>query len=205
MLKKTSQALSTVSDTLAVLSGWAIIIFSMIVSLEVMLRKFAGVSIQGLDEYGGYVFGITAAFGFSYALFTRAHIRVDIVLRFVPRPGRALLHLLSIVALTGFAFTMVHSGTGLVFSSWDLSARAVSPLQTPLIFPQGLWLLGLCLFATASLLLTTRSIAALLRNDLAEVEEIIGVPSVEEEAKEEIEAARARGMKSGIELPEGGR
>lgn len=186
--------LGRLADAFAVLSGWGIIVFAAAVSLEVILRKVAGISLQGLDEYGGYLLAVTSSFGFGYALVQRAHIRVDVFVRLVSEKSRSILHILAITSLTFFACMIFYSAIMLFISSWKLSARAVSPLQTPLIFPQGVWVIGLGLFALTSVVASLLSLSRAMRGDWAGVNAIAGAASAEEEVQEELKAAHERGV-----------
>ena len=49
---------------LAILSGWWLIALSFLTVAEILLRKFFSISLQGVDEIGGYTTAIVSAFGF---------------------------------------------------------------------------------------------------------------------------------------------
>lgn len=187
------RSLRIISDTAVLAAGWAFLALATAVSCETLLRRFAGVSIQGLDEYGGYVLAVGSAFGLSYALFERAHIRVDVLIRFLPPALRAGADLLAAVALLAVSLLLVRAATSVVRSSWELQARAVSPLQTPLIVPQGLWAAALILFAISCIVVTSCIVLRLVRRDWRGVARIGGVPSPDEEIAAELSDVKRRG------------
>ena len=67
----------TLSRWLVWLAGALILFAALLVSAEVFLRKFFNFSFGGADELSGYAFGIATTLAFAFALFERAHIRVD--------------------------------------------------------------------------------------------------------------------------------
>ncbi|MEO1599290.1 MAG: TRAP transporter small permease [Pseudomonadota bacterium] len=78
------RASHTLSRWLVWLGGVLLIGSALLVTAEVFLRKFANISIGGADEISGYAFAVATALAFSYALFERAHIRVELVHAWMP-------------------------------------------------------------------------------------------------------------------------
>jgi len=74
-----------------------------LVTVEVILRKVFNTSIGGADELSGYAFAIATTLGFAFALFERAHIRVDALLIVLPRPMRIAISFFGLGLLIGFA------------------------------------------------------------------------------------------------------
>ena len=72
-------------------------------------------------------------------------------------------------------------------TSWRLGARSMSPLATPLIIPQALWVAGLAMFLLIAGLLLLRALGALLTGDTATAQRLIGSRSLAEELEAEIE------------------
>ena len=68
-----------------------------------------------------------------------------------------------------------------VGETWNSGARAITPLQTPLIFPQSLWLTGWIALCLCALLVLWGVAAALLRGDLRRASELAGAMTQEEE------------------------
>ena len=69
--------------------------------------------------------------------------------------------------------------------TWENGSRAITPLQTPLILPQSLWLAGWVLFCLCLLLVIWGMISALAKGDMARARSLGGVLSVDEEIEEE--------------------
>ena len=132
---------------LAILSGWWLIALSFLTVAEILLRKFFSISLQGVDEIGGYTTAIVSAFGFACALTVKGHTRVDFLLGRMPALLRAVLNALAYALLAGMAIYGAWRGWAVLQESIEFQAHANSPLQTPLWLPQGAWMIGLLLFA----------------------------------------------------------
>ena len=132
---------------LAILSGWWLIALSFLTVAEILLRKFFSISLQGVDEIGGYTTAIVSAFGFACALTVKGHTRVDFLLGRLPAGLRAVLNALAYALLAAMAIYGAWRGWSVLEESIEFQAHANSPLQTPLWLPQGAWFIGLLLFA----------------------------------------------------------
>jgi TRAP-type C4-dicarboxylate transport system permease small subunit len=181
-------------DLLALAAGWALFGLSLLVGFEVLARKLFTFSVKGVDEIGGYVLAVGSAFGFIYALVQHAHIRVDIVFRYLGPATRAVLHLLAYVALAIFAGLLVWRAVAVWLRSISLDAIAPTPLGTPLVYPQGLWVFGLAVFAIATTWMAVRLMITFVRDGADAVDAQFHADRLEEELRaEQLDAARRAG------------
>lgn len=58
--------------------------YALMLTFEILGRKFFNTSVKGIDELGGFVLAISAAIGASYAV-AHGHTRVDVFLALFPR------------------------------------------------------------------------------------------------------------------------
>ncbi|MFC3285719.1 TRAP transporter small permease subunit [Litchfieldella rifensis] len=174
----------TLAHGAALAAGYAALGLSALIAFEVVARKFFDFSLQGIDEIGGYVLAIGVAFSFAYALIHRAHTRVDVVLTQLPRAVRAPLNALAAVLLAGMAAFMLWRGTETLLETLEFNSRASTPLQTPLWIPQGLWVLGLGVFATLAALLAMRALALLVSGRSERLNHEFGPRSTDDELDE---------------------
>ncbi len=161
-------------------TGWALLALCFATTYEVIGRRLFDISLQGVNEIGGYMLAIGSTWGFSIALLQRAHSRVDFLFPRFPRVLRNVLNLFAALTLAGLA----------VFSAWEAwsvlrdtlrwQARASTPLQTPLWIPQSLWLFGLVVFAGVALALATHALMLFFR-DRRRLDRFYGPPSLEEQ------------------------
>ena len=127
-----------------------------------------------------------AAWAFSFVLLQRGNVRIDAVYQLLPLWARSVLDVVSLLGLLIFVGFLVWRAGVLVETTIELGARSVTPMRTPLIVPQGLWLFGLVVFLLVILLTLVRTIVALVRGDLAAVQRAAGAAGVQDEAADEL-------------------
>ncbi len=184
----------------AIIGGAMLLIASLVICVDITLRYTISKTLGGADELSGYALAISSAWGFSAALLTRSHIRIDTLYVLVRTRVRAALDLLSLVTFASFIALITWHAWGVVRQSWDSGSRSLSELETPVIIPQALWFAGLVFFVLVALLLLARSLHAVLTGDLPKLFELIGSKSAVAEAEEEVRATE-RAMDSDRQKP----
>jgi TRAP-type C4-dicarboxylate transport system permease small subunit len=180
----------------AIIGGAMLLIASLVICVDITLRYTISKTLGGADELSGYALAISSAWGFSAALLTRSHIRIDTLYVRVRARVRAALDLLSLVTFGSFIALITWHAWGVVRQSWVSGSRSLSELETPVIIPQALWFAGLVFFVMVALLLLVRSLHAVVTGDLPKLFELIGSKSAVAEAEEEVRATE-RAMKEG--------
>ncbi|MBI3710550.1 MAG: TRAP transporter small permease [Proteobacteria bacterium] len=181
-----------ISHAAVILGGLAIIGVAALVCLEVVLRSVFGIGLSAATEISSYVLAVTSAWAFSFALLRRVHVRVDALIRLFPQLIIAWLDLLALLALAWLAAMMVWYGASVFSFSFAKGSTAMTPLQTPMWIPQGLWLIGLGLFFITCVVMVVVVGRSLIAGDVAQVNRLAGSFTVEEEALDEIKEARRR-------------
>lgn len=156
-----------------------------LVTVEVILRKVLNTSIGGADELSGYAFAVATSFGFAFALFERAHIRVDALLVVLPRALRLALSFFGLALLVGFAAVVAWQAWGLVQDTLTFGSRAITPLRTPLALPQIPWLIGWVFFILCGVALFAAALLAAVRGDAQGAEKMIGAKTLDEQIEDE--------------------
>ena len=170
-------------------AGWLFVVCALFVTFDVLARKFLGFSSQSTTELSGYMLGVGIAWGLAGALDARTHVRIDILVQKVPPRWRGYLHWLALASLTLFAGFLVYGAWHTTMESWDFRATDNSLLKTPLIIPQGLWLIGTGVFGVM-VVLRVLEVALLLprRNNIEAIEHLTGPRTYVEEAEEALDA-----------------
>jgi TRAP-type C4-dicarboxylate transport system permease small subunit len=169
-----------------------------LVSVETVGRKVFNFSIQGADELGGYALAIGSTLSFSLALLGRNHIRVDVLHeKFGPRL-QAFMNWLSIVSLAAFAIFMAWVAKKVIMDTMAYGSTAQTPWATPLVYPQGVWLAGLTVFALVALVFAVRATMLLFRGQIAELNEDYQPKSAKEELQEELADIALRSQDSEV-------
>lgn len=149
------------------------------------MRKFLNVSIGGADELSGYAFGVATSFGMAYALFERAHIRVDALYSVFPGWLKMVANLIGLAMLGGFVGVICVTAWGLVADSLTYSSRSITPMRTVLAVPQIPWLVGWLFFLLCTALLFVACVVAILSGKYKYAERLIGAKTIDEQIDDE--------------------
>lgn len=168
---------------IGILAGYACLGLSFLIVAEILGRKLLNVSLQGVDEIGGYVVAITGTFGMALAAADRAHTRIDVLLVRLPQRAQAMLNLFAYLCLAAAAAFMAYMAWATLNDSIAFKSVSSTPLQVPLWIPQSMWLAGLMLFGLTALVMAGRGVLA-LRKGLAQAEQVLAPPTVAEEIEE---------------------
>ena len=186
-----------VETVLATVFGTIFLGLAVVVTVETLARKLFNVSLQGADELGGYALAVGSTIAFSLALMGRAHIRVDVFHdRFPPRV-QAALNWFSIVAMAVFALFIAWVAFKVIGDTMQYGSTAQTPWATPLIWPQGVWYVGLAIFALVATGFALRASALLAGGQVDKLNHDFHPRSAKEELKEELEDLAQRQSSGG--------
>lgn len=187
--------------------GGLICLSAFIVGFEVLIRKMFNLSIGGADELSGFALAIGTAWALGFALLERAHIRIDSVYMWMPLSMRAVMDLIGLVVFFIFFGFMTIRGWSTFFETVALNAHSISPLGTPLVYPQFLWVVGLTFLMAVTSLLLVQVLGKLIRRDFVGIQAAVGSKTVREELEEELIVKRKLGVSIEKNLlpPEAGR
>jgi TRAP-type C4-dicarboxylate transport system permease small subunit len=139
------------------------ILTSFYITLDILGRKFLSVSTALTDELGGYALAFGSMWPLAWTLRTGGHVRIDILLPYLPGTLCILLDYLAMAVMLSFAGFLSTYSWHLTIDSFLLNARAPSFLGTPLWVPQGFLTLGLTMLAIEALFLLTLGVIESLK------------------------------------------
>lgn len=180
------------ANAIARLFGMVMVALAILVTIETVARKFFGLSLQGVDELGGYALAVTSSLAFTLALIDRAHIRIDLLHNLLPGFLQRPLNWLSILVLAAFALLLAWTGWLALEETIEFRSTAPTPWATPLVWPQSAWFCGLLLFAVASLVSLVDATRLFFSGRSRELARRYGPKAVEEEMDEELADLRKR-------------
>jgi len=134
-------------------SGYGVLACAVLIGAEIVMRKILGLSLGGADEISGYVLAISFAWSAAFALFRDAHIRIDVVSSRLPPAPQRVFDLVALASLIGVAGLLAWQALSVLSESMRLGAASNTPLRVPLWLPQGLWAVGLFVFAVSGVAL----------------------------------------------------
>jgi TRAP-type C4-dicarboxylate transport system permease small subunit len=169
--------LARTNRAIAILCGVVLLVVVALTLAEIILRQVVGRGLGGVDEISGYVMAGVAAWGFSYALVDRAHVRIDVLTGRLPLPGRSVFDLLAVISIFGVAALVSWYGWNVLSRSIQRGSRANTPLETPMWIPQSIWLGGWVWLALVAALLAICITALMLQRRWRQVEAVAGITS----------------------------
>jgi len=182
---------------MAHLFGLVFLSLSVLVTVETVVRKVFNVSIQGSAELGGYALAVGSAIGFSLAVSSRSHIRVDVFHdRFSPAV-QAFFNWLSAVLTAALAVFLAGVCYRVITKTIDYGSAAQTPWATPLVYPQSVWYAALLVFALYALVYAWRASRLYFTGQRAAVLDEFHPKSAKEELKEELDDLAQRTVGAG--------
>src|ERR1700704_2709549 len=160
MMQRLQTMAEGISRVGAVIGGAMLLIASILICIDITTRYLFAWTLGGADELSGYALAISSAWGFSAAVLTRSHIRIDTVYVRVKSRVRAALDLLSLASFAFFFGLVTWHAWGVLRQSYASESHSLSEIQMPLVVPQALWVLGLAFFVAVTLLLMARGLHA---------------------------------------------
>ncbi len=148
-----------------IVGGFLIFAAALIVTLELILRNIFNISMGGADEISSYLFAVAVAWGLPQVMLSDGNVRIEALVNTIPLAFRGWILRLGNLVLVFFVGVLAWRAVEMAITSFETSSRAVTPLQTPLALPQGLWALGLSVATLAGLLQVFRRVTAKLEED----------------------------------------
>ncbi|RTZ41477.1 TRAP transporter small permease [Candidimonas sp. SYP-B2681] len=169
------------------MGGIFLLLASMLIVIDLAMRKFLGWSMGGADEIAGYVLAIISAWAFPITLLRRSHIRVDVLYTHMSRGVRVALDLFALLCLGVFIALLTYHAWQVLTDSISFKSVSNTPLQVPQWIPQSMWFAGYVFFLITIVVLLACALYLVIMRRSRDVGGLIGINSVEEEIKEEVQ------------------
>ncbi len=179
-----TRSLLPIARLMALIAGYMLLGLTLLITAEVVMRSAFNFSLQGSDEYGGYVLAILAAFGFSYALMERAHTRVEIIVERVGTGPQVILNLISCWCVALMAAFIAWRSWAALSESLEFGSLSGTPLMTPLWMPQLAWVAGLVVFGITATLIALHATLLAVKNR-RQLNRFYGIKTLDEIIEEE--------------------
>jgi TRAP-type mannitol/chloroaromatic compound transport system permease small subunit len=136
------------------LSGLLFLVLAVFVTYDVIARKWGAYlhlpTTRVTDEISGYILALAATWGLAYTLRAEAHVRIDVLLPYLPRRYRAAADFLAVALMGCFAGLVSWKIWALVLDSFESGIRSSTYLLTPQWIPEGIVGIGFSLLTLAS-------------------------------------------------------
>jgi TRAP-type C4-dicarboxylate transport system permease small subunit len=164
--------------------GGLVLLAAFVISADVLMRKLFDTTLGGASEISGYVLAISTTWSLALALIDRAHVRIDSLYALLPTRICALLDIFALLSFMIFSGILTWEGWIIFAQSVSLDAHSLTPLATPLAYPQFLWVAGFGFFFVVMLLLLARALMTLVTGDIDEVRRLLGSRTALQELEE---------------------
>lgn len=139
---------------------------SLVITGDVLVRKFFSISFEGLHEISGFAMAVTFAWAMPFTILTRGHVRVDVLYgRLQPR-ARLVLDFAAALAMVFYLAILVQHCLLLTTASWNAGTLSSGILGLPLVVPQSLWTAGLAVACIVLVIALLRAANAIRRGQL---------------------------------------
>lgn len=177
--------LKTISIWAVWLAGLALLLSAIMVTVDVLFRKFFSMTMSGSDEITGYVFAASTTWAYSYCLLNRSNVRIDVLYNFLPIKVRAALDIVGIALLLFYMGFLTRKAFDVFWMSWTGNSVSNTTLLTPLWIPQLAWFLGLLLFVVTLSFMLLYTLISFIRGEPNRIQRVAGAMSAEEEIGQE--------------------
>ncbi len=184
--------LTKLGGLFANICGYIFLALAVLVTCETLGRKLFNVSLQGVDELGGYVLAVGSSLAFATALVDRAHIRIELFHLKLPQLAQMILNWMSVTLLAAFGALLAWVCYAVVIDSLQYGSTAPTPWATPLIYPQTLWYAAIGIFALTSIATALHATVLLVTGRGKELHRYYGPKEPVEEVKDELESLAQR-------------
>jgi TRAP-type C4-dicarboxylate transport system permease small subunit len=166
---------------MAYVSGAMLLLASFYITADVIGRRFFHLSSGVTDEFGGYALAVGGMWALAFALTTGGHVRIDVLLPYLPPVVRSVLDYAALVAMTLFGSVIAYYTWQLTIESFATDARATSFLRTPLFVPQAVLATGFTLLAVqAVVMVVAAAVESVRAGSLAPIP-LLRLPDVTDE------------------------
>jgi TRAP-type C4-dicarboxylate transport system permease small subunit len=183
---------TSISRVTAWIAGLLLTLAALAITFDIGIRYFGNMTIGGGNELAAYALSFASAWGITFTLLHRAHVRIDSLYVHLSQRVRALLDIAGLLSFIAFMSLVVYYGYFVLEQSIISKTVSVSSLEIPLAIPQFFWFVGLVFFMFVAILLLLRAILAFASGDLRKVHDIVGARSMNEDIEAERESMAGR-------------
>ena len=174
-IQTTKRVVDTVFLWTGYMSGILFIALAFFITYDVLARKWGyalGIpTTRVTDEISGYIMALAVTWGFAYTLRTEGHVRIDVLVPYMPARLRRVADFLAMWTTGFLACLFAWKVWLLVIDSWQTGMRSSTYLLTPMWIPQGILGIGFSFLAIAAVFTPIYEIvegAALRRHRVAQ-------------------------------------
>jgi TRAP-type C4-dicarboxylate transport system permease small subunit len=127
------------------LSAWLVPLMMLLVVVDVFMRYVMHRPLMIADEFSAYMLVALSFLGFAYTWREKGHVRVEVVVNYLPRRAYAWVRLIGLILTFVFMLEMNRAAYKMVAYALEMKMRSSTWLMFPLFWPQLTILIGFVL------------------------------------------------------------
>lgn len=145
-----SLVMRRVALTAGLMAGLCLLAMTLMVTMDVTLRYGFNAPTAWVNEFSSYLAVIIVFLGISYVLREDAHIRVDVVVRKLPRRGQDWMRVITSIAFLAYTVILFRLTWDIFVLHFTINKTSFTAMDVPLwptqfFIPLGLAIMGLLL------------------------------------------------------------
>lgn len=124
----------------------ALIIMTLLITFEVIIRKSFGISTKIAHDFSGYLLVILTFFGAAITLRADRHLRVTVLFSRLNQKIQSILYKIYLIISIGFVLVLLWASTEFVINAYTKGWMTESVIAIPEFIPEAFIPLGLLFF-----------------------------------------------------------
>jgi len=135
-MRRFASAIDKLADFVGYLSGWLVPLMMMLVVVDVFMRYVMHQPLMVADEFSAYMLVALSFLGFAYTWRQGGHVRVEVVVNYLPPRLYAWVRLIGLILTFIFMIEMDRAAYKMIAYALQMKMRSSTWLMFPLFWPQ---------------------------------------------------------------------
>lgn len=135
-MKQLASAIDRLANFVGYLSAWLVPIMMMLVVIDVFMRYVMHRPLMVADEFSAYMLVALSFLGFAYTWRQGGHVRVEVVVNYLPPRLKAWVRLIGLILTFIFMIEMDRVAFKMIAYALQMKMRSSTWMMFPLFWPQ---------------------------------------------------------------------
>jgi len=135
-MRQLGSIIDRIADFVGYLSGWLVPLMMMLVVVDVFMRYVMHRPLMIADEFSAYMLVALSFLGFAYTWRQGGHVRVEVVVNYLPPRLYAWMRLIGLILTFIFMVEMDRAAFKMIAYALQMKMRSSTWLMFPLFWPQ---------------------------------------------------------------------
>ena len=135
-MKRLASAIDRLANFVGYLSGWLVPLMMMLVVVDVFMRYVMQRPLMVADEFSAYMLVALSFLGFAYTWRQGGHVRVEVVVNYLPPRLYAWVRLIGLILTFIFMVEMDRAAYKMIAYALQMKMRSSTWMMFPLFWPQ---------------------------------------------------------------------